>query len=382
MALTGGSAGAGRQYMLALEIWRDEVNGKGGLLGRPVELDYYDDQSNPANVPAIYTKLINIDKIDLLIGPYATNMVAPSLPVIMQSGKVTMGLSANAANSEFHYPKYFSMTANEPDPKEAYSRALFDLAKTLDPAPRTVAIVGVDAEFGRNATDGARDVIKRLGFTTVYDKSYPPTTTDFAPVLRAVQATHPDIVYVAAYPPDSVGIIHAANEIDLDTKLFGGVFVGLGITANLMQLGPSINGIVTFGTFLPKPGFAGPGAEAFIERYEAQAPSQGVDPLGYTFPPFGYSAGQVMAQAVTGAGTLDPDKLGAYMRGHVFHTVLGDISFGTDGEWTKTGTFFGQFQHVAGNGIDQFKGAPHLTVVAPADRKTGELIYPYAKARQ
>src|SRR5580700_5234690 len=79
MAMTGGVAGIGKQILIALEIWRDQTNKNGGLLGRPVELDCYDDQSSPANVPEIYTKLIEIDKVDLLIGPYATNMVAPAI---------------------------------------------------------------------------------------------------------------------------------------------------------------------------------------------------------------------------------------------------------------------------------------------------------------
>ncbi|HEX3936350.1 MAG TPA: ABC transporter substrate-binding protein, partial [Xanthobacteraceae bacterium] len=77
VALTGGVAPIGKQVLAGLRIWRDDVNAKGGLLGRPVELVYYDDQSNPQNVPGLYTKLIEVDKVDLLIGPYATNMVAP-----------------------------------------------------------------------------------------------------------------------------------------------------------------------------------------------------------------------------------------------------------------------------------------------------------------
>src|SRR5579864_3129841 len=109
MALTGGVAPIGKQVLTALQIWRDDVNAKGGLLGRPVELVFYDDQSNPANVPQLYTKLIDVDKVDLVIGPYATNMVAPAIPVLMQHKMTTIGILANAANSKFHYDQYFSM---------------------------------------------------------------------------------------------------------------------------------------------------------------------------------------------------------------------------------------------------------------------------------
>jgi hypothetical protein len=121
VALTGGVAPAGKQVLAALQIWRDDLNAKGGLLGRPVELVYYDDQSNPQNVPQLYTKLIEIDKVDLLIGPYATNMVAPAIPVLMQNKKTTIGIMANAANSRFHYDQYFSILPSGPEPQKASS---------------------------------------------------------------------------------------------------------------------------------------------------------------------------------------------------------------------------------------------------------------------
>src|SRR6202166_2893686 len=127
MALTGGVAPIGKQVLTALQIWRDDVNAKGGLLGRPVELVFYDDQSNPANVPQLYTKLIDVDKVDLLIGPYATNMVAPAIPILMQHKKTTIGILANAANSKFHCDQYFSMLPTGPEPQKAFAYGFFEL---------------------------------------------------------------------------------------------------------------------------------------------------------------------------------------------------------------------------------------------------------------
>src|SRR5271167_1864470 len=98
IALTGAVAQNGKQLIIALELWRDDVNAHGGLLGRPVELVYYDDQSNPTNVPGIYTKLITVDKVDLLLGPYATNMTAPAMPVIMEHNMMTISMLAIAVN--------------------------------------------------------------------------------------------------------------------------------------------------------------------------------------------------------------------------------------------------------------------------------------------
>jgi branched-chain amino acid transport system substrate-binding protein len=105
MALTGPLAVNGKQALLGAQIWQEEVNAKGGLLGRQVQLINYDDQSNPANVPGIYTKLLEVDKVDLVVSGYATNMVAPAIPAVMQRNKTFISLFALDANSEFKYPR-------------------------------------------------------------------------------------------------------------------------------------------------------------------------------------------------------------------------------------------------------------------------------------
>jgi branched-chain amino acid transport system substrate-binding protein len=382
MALTGGVAPIGKQVLTALQIWRDDVNAKGGLLGRPVELVFYDDQSNPTNIPQLYTKLIEVDKVDLLIGPYATNMVAPAIPVLMQFKKTTIGILANAANSKLHYDQYFSMLPTGPEPQKSFAFGFFELAAAASPRPKTVAILAADAEFAQNAADGARQSIKEIGgFEIVSDRNYPPATTDFSPVIRAIKALDPDIVFVAAYPPDSVGIVRAANEIGLTPKMFGGTFIGLLVTPIKAQLGPLMNGIVNNEVFLPSPKFTFPGTLEVLAKYQAIARAQGIDPMGWAFPPLGYAAGQVLAQAVEATKSLDHVTLANYMRSHPFSTVVGDITFGKDGEWSKSRVVFTQFQNVTGNTIDQFKDTTHEVVVWPKEYKSGELIYPYSKAK-
>jgi branched-chain amino acid transport system substrate-binding protein len=383
MALTGGVAPIGKQVLTALQIWRDDVNANGGLLGRPVELVFYDDQSNPANVPQLYTKLIDVDKVDLLIGPYATNMVAPAIPILMQHKKTTIGILANAANSKFHYDQYFSMLPTGPEPQKAFAYGFFELAAAATPRPKTVAIVAADAEFAQNAADGARQSIKEIGgFELLLDQKYPPTTTDYSPIMRAVQALNPDIVYVAAYPPDSVGIIRASNEVGLTPKMFGGTFIGLLVSPIKAQLGPLANGIVNNEVFLPAPSLVFPGTKELLAKYQTAAAAQGLDPVGWAFPPLGYAAGQVLAQAVEGTKSLDHAKLADYMRSHTFKTVVGDIAFGKDGEWTKSRVFFTQFQHVTTNSVDQFRDTTHEVIVWPKEYKSGDMIYPYAEAKK
>src|SRR5215210_1416615 len=117
MALTGPLAANGKQALLGMKIWEEETNAKGGLLGRPVKLVYYDDQSNPSVVPGIYTKLLEVDKVELVVGPYATAQIAPAMPVVMQKGKTFISLFGLAVNSEFNYPKYFSMIPSGPNTK-------------------------------------------------------------------------------------------------------------------------------------------------------------------------------------------------------------------------------------------------------------------------
>ena len=296
MALTGAVAPNGKQNLLALEIWRDDVNARGGLLGRPVELVYYDDQSNPNNVPGIYTKLISVDKVDLLLGPYATNMIAPAMPVLMQTNKMTISMLGVNVNRQFNYARYFSMVPGGDEGTLAFSRGWFELAAAQTPKPKTVALIGADAEFGKTACDGARENAKAGGFDIVYDKSYPPGTTDMVPIVRAIQATNPDLVFACAYPPDTVGIVRAANEIGFNAKMFGGAMVGLLATPIKMQLGPLTNGLVIMESFIPAPTLNFPGLKAMLDKYQAQAPARGIDPLGYGFTPFAYAAGEVLAQ--------------------------------------------------------------------------------------
>ncbi len=381
MALTGAVAPNGKQNLLALEIWRDDVNAKGGILGRPVELVYYDDQSNPNNVPGIYTKLISVDKVDLLVGPYATNMIAPAMPVIMQNNKTTVSLLGVNINRQFNYPRYFSMVPGGDEGTLAFSRGWFEIAAAQQPKPRTVALVASDAEFGKTACDGARENAKAGGFDIVYDKGYPPGTADMVPIVRAISASNADLVFACAYPPDTVGIVRAAQEIGLSPRMFGGAMIGLLATPIKMQLGPLMNGLVIMESFVPAPNLSFPGLKAMLDKYQAKAPALGIDPLGYGFTPFAYAAGEVLAQAVEGTKSLDHSRLADYMHAHAFSTVAGEISFGKDGEWTKSRQFFTQFQGVSGNDLNQFREGAHQVILWPAEYKTGNLIYPYQEAK-
>jgi branched-chain amino acid transport system substrate-binding protein len=382
MALTGGLAAVGKTGLLAFQIWVEDINKKGGLLGRQVKLVYYDDQSNPATVPGIYTKLIDVDKVDLVVSGYATNMVAPAMPIVMQKNRLFFGLFALGINVEFHYPKYFSMLVFGPNPKPTFSKGWFDIVMGLDPKPKTIALVTADAEFGSNSLDGAHENIKAAGLQVVYDRAYPPTTVDYTPIIRAVQAANPDVVYVASYPPDTVGILHAIKELNYAPRFFGGTMVGTAAAAFRTQLGPLLNGVVVGELWEPAKTMEFPGIWDFIKEYQPKAQAEGVDPLGYFLPPFAYSEMQVLAEAITATGGLDEDKLAQYIHSHTFKTIVGDITFGPDGEWTEPRNLFVQYHGIKSNEIEQFRDDSHITILYPPQFKTGELITPFAKARE
>jgi branched-chain amino acid transport system substrate-binding protein len=381
MALTGGLAPNGKSALLAQKIWEEDVNRQGGLLGRPVKLVYYDDRSAPAEVPAIYTKLLDVDKVDLLMGAYATAQLAPAMPIVIARKKLLIGLLGLAVNDEFNYPNYFAMIPSGPIPKPAFTKDFFALAMGLSPKPQTVAIVAADQEFSRNASDGARETAQKVGLKIVYDKTYPPSTTDFSPIVRAIQATNPDVVVVCSYPPDSVGIVRAVNEIGFKPKMIGGAMVGLQATAIKTQLGPLLNGWVNYDFWLPVPKMHFAGVDDLLKAYQGRAQAEGVDPLGFYMAPWAYAQLQVLQQAVEATKSLDDTKLAEHIRASTFKTVVGDVKFGPKGEWAQSRVLQVQFQNVKGNDVGQFKDVSTQVVVAPADYESGKLIYPYEKAK-
>ena len=381
MALTGPLAANGKSALLGMKIWEEDINKKGGLIGRPVKLVYYDDQSNPSTVPGLYAKLLDIDRVDVIVSGYATNMIAPAMPVAMQRGKVFPALFGTGVNSEFKYNKYFAMIPTGPDPKPAFTKPFFDVAIAQNPKPDTISLMAADAEFGRNVCDGARQNAKAAGLKIVYDKTYPPTTTDFAPIIRAIQATNPDVAVFCSYPLDSVGLIRAINEIGFKAKIVGGAMVGIQATAIKRQLGALLNGITNYETWVPAKTMQYPGVNEFLEKYQARAGAEGVDPLGYYLGTWGYAYAQLIEQAISGANSVNDDKLADYFRSATFKTVMGDVKFGADGEWTESRFIAVQYHGIKGDALDQFRGMNVQTIVGPKRFETGTLIYPYEKAK-
>src|SRR5450631_486407 len=380
MALTGPLAPNGKMSLVAMQVWEDDINAKGGLLGRPVKLIYYDDQSSTAQIPSIYAKLLDIDKVDLIVSGYASTQIAAAMPTAIARKKLFVSLFGTGVNETFNYSRYFSMIPNGPTPKPAFTRGFFKVAEVQKPKPQTIALASADAEFGHNACEGARENAKASGFKVVYDKSYPPTTVDFTSIVRAIQSTNPDLLVVCSYPLDTVGMVKAMHEVGFKPKMWGGAMVGLQATVFKLQLGPMLNGVVNFETWLPVKSMEFPGALDLLKKYQDRAKAEGVDPLGYYMPVWAYAYLQVLGDTIAATKSLNDDVLAAYIHKTTFKTVVGDVTFNEQGEWAQERTLAAQFQNIKGKSIDDFRDLKTEVIIYPPQYKSGEVIYPYEKA--
>src|SRR5258707_3296646 len=208
MPQTGPLGAGGKAALVALRMWVDDVNAKGGLLGRKVEFIVYDDQTNPALTPAIYTKLLDVDKVDLLIAPYGTVPTAPIMPLVKQRGLLLMGNFSFQVNAKVQHDMWFN---NSPwNDASSWSDGFFKAGQSA--GSKTVAVLAADNDFAQNLANGARELAKKGNITSVYDQNYPPNTTDFSSLIRGIRAAKPDMGFVKSYPDDSGAGMRAGNE--------------------------------------------------------------------------------------------------------------------------------------------------------------------------
>ncbi|HLZ02252.1 MAG TPA: amino acid ABC transporter substrate-binding protein [Bradyrhizobium sp.] len=380
MPQTGGLAAGGKASLLGIEIWRDDVNAKGGLLGRKVELVVYDDKSSASETPALYAKLLDVDKVDLLFAPYGTVPTAPIMPLVKQRGMLLMGNFSFQVNRKVHHDMWFN---NAPwGPADSWANGFLKLGQKA--GGKSMALLSADQEFAQNLATTAREVAKKLNIPIVFDQAYPPSTAEFSSIVRAVAAAKPDIVFVASYPPDSAGILRAVNEIGIgdNVKIFGGAMVGLQFATVMENMGSLLNGVVNYNTWLPEKSMYFDGTKDFFEKYTKRAIAAKVDPLGFYIAPYGYAMGQMIEEAVNATKSLDQKTLAKYIREHTHKTIVGSITYADDGEWKQSATLEAQFRGVKDKNIDQFRQAGKQVILFPDNLKTGDLIAPFEAARK
>ena len=234
IAQTGPLAASGRAALVALRMWAEDVNARGGLLGRRFELIAYDDQGSASTTPALYAKLLDVDRVDLLIAPYGTVPTAP-LMGMKSRGKLLMGSFSFQVNHVVKHDMWFN---NAPwNDAYSWSDGFFRIGRGQGAS--NVAFLAAD-KVRWSLANGARELAKQFGLKIVYDQNYPPGTTEFSPMIRAIRAARPDMVYVMSYPAESIQIVRAVGEIGVgaSVKIFDGGMVGLQYTPVMESSGP------------------------------------------------------------------------------------------------------------------------------------------------
>jgi branched-chain amino acid transport system substrate-binding protein len=382
LSLSGALASNGKTAQLAHKIWQENVNKNGGLLGRPVELVCLDDQTNPNLVADIYRRLLDVEKVDVVVGGYGDNSVAPAMPLIIERKKFFLGLMALAVNAKFHYPRYFVMIPTGPHPNTALTQGFFEIAGQQKPKPETVAILVADAPFSQSPVQGAKENLAKQGMRVIWEGKYPLSTADFTPYVKDIKRINPDVLFLCSYINDSIGLIKAINAVGLSPKIVGGAMIGPQNGVVKTALGALLNGLVNYEYWLPVPSLLNPGIQSLVATYQARAEKAGADPLGYYVAPMAYAQLQVLEQAVRAVGGVDDAALSDYTRKTTFDTVVGKVAFGEGGGWAQPRVLTVQFQNIQTNDISEFKKPNTQAVVYPSEIASGNVVYPYAKAKR
>src|SRR5262249_48011098 len=248
--------------------------------------------------------------------------------MVKQRGFLLMGNFSFQVNSKVNHDMWFN---NAPwGPADSWARAFFDIGDKA--GAKSIAIIAADQEFAQNIARITKGIAAERQMPVVYEQSYPPSTVEFSAMIQALKAAKPELVFVASYPPDSVGILRAVNEIGVgpSVKVFGGGMVGLQFAANLKSMGALLNGIVNYNSWLPEPSMYFEGTKEFFAKYTPRAEAAKVDPLGYYLAPFGYVIGQLLEAAVAATRGFDQKAIAKYLHENEIKTIVGPIAFSSD----------------------------------------------------
>jgi branched-chain amino acid transport system substrate-binding protein len=322
LSLTGTYAKLGKNQHEGYQLCEKDLNAKGGLLGRKLQMVVYDDQSLPATAVRLYEKLITEDKVDGVMGPYSSPVTEASVNVTEKYKKVMVAPLA-ATTSIFKRPpgqkrNYVFMVIS---PAEVYLEGLIDMGAKR--GLKTVAIVNEDTLFSKAAAAGAVDQAKKKGLQVVYQEAYPKGNTDFSALLTKVKAANPDIIAAATYFDDAVALTRQMKELAVNPKMFG-VTVGGDLPEfydTLKQNAEYIYGATQWEHVLPYPG-----NQEFFDAYKKEFNHE---PSYHSTA--GYAGCLIYAEGVKRAGTLDADKVREQLLKLEMRTAFGDYKVDQDG---------------------------------------------------
>jgi branched-chain amino acid transport system substrate-binding protein len=352
MSVTGTYAKPGSYQKEGYDICIDELNGKGGLLGRKVELVIYDDQSQPATAVKLYEKLITEDKVDAVMGPYSS-AVSEAVANVTEKYKKVMVAPLAATTSIFKKGrKYIFMVIT---PAENYLDGLIDMAAKR--GLKTVAIINEDTLFPKASAAGTAEAAKKRGMQVVLQEAYPKGNTDFSALLVKIKAANPDVIAAGTYFDDAVAITRQMKELNVNPKMFG-----LTVGGDLPEFYDLLkqNAEYTYGSTQWDESLPYPGQKEFLAAYKAKF--KGQEPSYHTAA--GYAGCLIYAEAVKKAGTLDADKVRDQLLKMEIKTAFGDYKVEPDG-----------FQVAHKMVMLQWQDGKRV-VVWPDDLASGKLRYP------
>jgi branched-chain amino acid transport system substrate-binding protein len=319
MSVTGTYAKPGTYQKQGYDVCIDELNAKGGILGRKVELVIYDDQSTPATAVRLYEKLITEDKVDAVMGPYSS-AVSEAVANVTEKYKKVMVAPLAATTSIFKKGrKYIFMVIT---PAENYLDGLIDMAAKR--GLKTVAIINEDTLFPKASAAGTAEAAKKRGMQVVLQEAYPKGNTDFSALLVKIKAANPDVIAAGTYFDDAVAITRQMKELNVNPKMFG-----LTVGGDLPEFYDLLkqNAEYTYGSTQWDESLPYPGQREFLAAYKAKF--KGQEPSYHTAA--GYAGCLIYAEAVKKAGTLDADKVRDQLLKMEIKTAFGDYKVEPDG---------------------------------------------------
>lgn len=311
ISLTGAYADGGKYSLQGYELWVKEQNAKGGLLGRPIELKTYDDQSDPAVGVRLYEKLITEDHVDLLVGPYSSALTGPATNVA-ERHKMPIMTTEDAAASTFTRGYKYAFQGLPQAPR--YVQSALDLAQAR--GLKKIAFVGEDTAFPHAIGASVPDSAKKMGFELVVNEYYPHNASDYASLAQKIKVSGAEAVIAVSYPPDSIGILRALKQVAYTPKVFYEA-IGPSDPQFWQNAGPDANGILASSAWSAT--LKTPGNTEFVRDFTKE---YGRGPDYHSASSF--SGMMVLAEAVKRAGSLDQDKIRDNLAALHLQTLLGE----------------------------------------------------------
>jgi branched-chain amino acid transport system substrate-binding protein len=353
---TGAYADVGKYALQGYQLYVDQVNAKGGWLGRQLQLKVYDDASDPATSVTLYQKLIQQDKVNMIVGPYSSAITA-AVANIADQYKMPMISPEVAATGPFKRGlKYiFQGTATS----DRYVYGAIQIAKQY--GYKRIALTGEDTAFPKSIAAAVPDMAAAAGLTVVFNELYPHNASDYTAIVQKIKQSNPDVVLSISYFPDSVGIIRALKQAGVTPKeLF--FTIGPAEPNFAKEIGKDATGVLFASNWSSE--LKTEGNEAFAKAFKAQF---GIPPDYHSAQ--NYAGMQVLGAAIASVKSLDNDKIRDFMATHSVETVCGTYHVDSTGVQTGYDSL-----------TQQWQDGKQLTVF-PAKWAQAKLITPYSWAK-